>query len=932
MRLINALRYVVAGLILVAAVPGTFAQSRTTSAITGLVQSQGPVVGATVSIASPQLIGGVKSQVTDAKGGFSFQEIAPGMYTITVVMPGYKTLQREDVRLPIGITLDLHLDLVPFAGEETVTVTGEPAVIDITSPETKEILSNEILQNLPASQFQPDTLNLAPGINQSVAWGGASDTGVAWQLDGVDTSDPEAGSAWSFVNYNIIDQVELAGLGAPAEYGGFTGVVFNSTTKSGSNEVHGLVDGYFSNYALTFDNNAPAGANPTVQQYINTTANVGGPFIKDKLWWYASAQYYNNVTNNGGPDRDETSPRLFGKVTWQVDANNNLDFWLEWDKYDITGRGGDSITPIEATVTETAPEYVWNFAWKSVLSANTILNVTLQGYTGYYYLDPASGYDLPGIYDNATGLYAQNSTYYYKADRFRNQLNASLSRHVADFVGTHDFKFGMEIERSTLRSQYGYPTGSKFYTNYTGDNPDPLAPTYDPYDPDVYSTEYIGGSYDIRATNQRITLFAQDDWQISPRFTINPGLRIDFITGKVPDLGNVYDYRAIAPRLGFAWNVTGDNANLIKFHMGRYFAGAHATYYYWVDPGAFEDSQINTNWAPVDAYPGFVEEGPVRTKTYAIDPNLKQPYMDQIVLGYDRALPMGMVFSATGVYRKWNHFVETVAQNPQYVQVTGDVGVCNSKDANDDCIYTSTGQTVTMVDWLNSDTDTLLVTNPSGLERTYKGAMFTLTKNFRKNWQATVSYVYSKTTGTIDNIGFAENQDIGGLDSGPSSFLDTPNSQVNWNGRLTHDPTNQFKLSGTYAFLGPHLWLSANWTYYTGDTYTRQSECLLPAGFVGQGTADDCHAFPQADVTGTVRYFAQTRGDERLAAYNELNARLEWKPPVGKKGTLGVILDVFNLLNNTQVTSVRVRDNGFYNEPLTYNIGTNVRFGIRYEF
>jgi outer membrane receptor protein involved in Fe transport len=913
----KAFRLAVLGAVVMALAPTVMAQTKTTSAITAQVRSHdgGPIVGATVSIESPQLIGGVHSMVSDAGGGVRFPEIAPGMYAITVVMPGYKTLRRDGVRLQIGITLDLHLDLTPFAGEETVTVTGEAPAIDVTSPETKNVLSNEVLQNLPASQFQPDTLNLAPGINQTVAWGGASDTGVAWQLDGVDTSDPEAGSAWSFVNYNIIDQVELAGLGAPAEDGGFTGVVFNSTTKSGSNQFHGLADAYFSNDALTFNNNAPAGANPTVQKYINTTANFGGPFIQDKLWWYASAQYYNNVTNTGGPDNNEKSPRLFGKLSWQINANNNFDAWVEWDKFDVTGRGGDVVTPIEATVTETAPEYVWNVGWKSVLTKDTILNVTFQGYTGYYNLDPASGYGLPGLYDSATGLFEQNSLYYYKANRGRNQLNAAISQHVADWGGTHDFKFGMELERSTLRTQYGYPTNSKYYLNYTGYNPHTNA-----YD--TYNLQYIGGSYDVSATNTRETVFAQDDWQITPRFTLNPGLRVDFIQGSVPTLGRVYDYAAIAPRLGFAWNVTGDNTNLIKFHVGRYFAGAHTTYYDWVDPGAFHDSSINVNWAS-----GDVDVGAVRTKTYAIDPNLKQPYMDQLVLGYDRALPLGMVFSVTGVYRKWKNFVETVALNPDYTQVTGDVGVLDSNG-----LYVSTGQTVSMVDWNNAANDTLLVTNPSQLERTYKGAMFTLTKNFMKNWQVTASYVYSEATGTIDNIGFTQNQDIGGLDSGPSNFLDTPNSEVNWNGKVTHDPTNQFKLSGTYAFLGPHIWLSANWTYYTGDTYTKQSECLLPVGFVGEGTSDDCHAFPQATITGTVRYFAQTRGSSRLPDYNEVNARFEWKPPLGKKGNFGVIVDVFNLLNHTQITSVRVRDNGFYNDPLSYNIGRNIRLGLRYEF
>jgi len=934
MRHVHVLRLALIAALLTALAPGAWAQSKTTSAITGTVKGQdgGVVIGASVTIASPQLIGGARTKVTDETGSFRFPEIAPGNYTVSVVMPGFKTLERQDVRLQIGLSLDLHLALVPFAGQETVTVTGEPPAINITSPETNNVLSNEVLQNLPASQFQPDTLNLAPGINQSVAWGGASDTGVAWQIDGVDTSDPEAGSAWSFVNYNIIDQVELSGLGAPAEDGGFTGVVFNSTTKSGGNQVHGLADLFFSNDSLSFDNDAPAGSNPTQKKYINATANVGGPFIKDKLWWYASLQYYNNVTNNGGPDRTEESPRAFAKLSWQINANNNFDAWVEWDKYDITGRGGDSITPLEATVTESAPEYVWNFGWKSVLTPNTILNVTLQGYTGYYYLDPASGYNIPGIYDALTGEFAQNSTFYYLADRDRNQLNASISQHVSDWGGNHDFKFGLEIERSTMRSRYGYPTGSKYYINYYGD--DPSIPGYDPYNPDYYDLQYIGGSYDIHATNQRASVYAQDDWQISPRFTLNPGVRVDFLQGKVPQLGKVYDYAAIAPRLGFAWNVTGDNANLIKGHVGRYYAGAHSTYYYWVAPGAFEDSQLNTNWAS-----GFVDAGPVRTKRFALDPDLKQPYMDQITLGYDRALPMGMVFSVTGIYRKWKDFVETVAQNPTFATVTGEVGVLESvctgpPDINGDptCLTVSTGQTVTMYDWLNADTDTLLVTNPSGLERTYKGAMLTLTKNFRNHWQGTASYVYSKTTGTIDNVGFDAASDSGGQDAGPSPFLDTPNSAINWNGKVTHDPTHQIKIQGTYEFERPSLWLSANWTYYTGDTYTKKSECLLVDDDLDPITPPVCYDFTQSAVFGKVRYFAEERGSRRLPGFNEINARLEWKPKLGNKGRFGVILDVFNLLNHTQVTERRDRDNGFFDEDLSWNVGRNLRVGARYEF
>jgi outer membrane receptor protein involved in Fe transport len=282
-----------------------------------------------------------------------------------------------------------------------------------------------------------------------------------------------------------------------------------------------------------------------------------------------------------------------------------------------------------------------------------------------------------------------------------------------------------------------------------------------------------------------------------------------------------------------------------------------------------------------------------------------------------------MVGSITGIYRKWKDFVETVAQNPDFTPVTGEVGVDDGAGG-----HVSTGQTVTLYDWNNFDTDTLLITNPAGLERTYKGVMTTLTKNFRNNWQGSVSYVWSETEGNIDNVGFDSAADSAGQDAGPSPFLDTPNMKVNSQGRLTYDPTNQFKLQGTYVFSSINLWLTAGWTYYTGTTYTKKSQCLLSDDDANPLT-NDCHEFPQAP---TERFLAETRGSHRLEPFNEVNTRIEWKPAIGKKGHLGVILDTFNLFNATQITSRQDRDNGSFNDPLAFNVGRRFRAGLRYEF
>jgi len=166
----------VAVILCAGAVGAALAQSRNSSALTGRVLDDkgAPLAGATVEIESPGLIGGVRGVVTDASGKYRFPEIASGTYTITVSMTGFKKVRREEVRLPLGQTIDLPINLYPSTGDETVTVVGEAPTIDKTSSAASTVLPREYLDNIPTTRFQPDTLNLAPGINLDAAYGGGA--------------------------------------------------------------------------------------------------------------------------------------------------------------------------------------------------------------------------------------------------------------------------------------------------------------------------------------------------------------------------------------------------------------------------------------------------------------------------------------------------------------------------------------------------------------------------------------------------------------------------------------------------------------------------------------------------------------------------------------------------------------------------------------
>jgi hypothetical protein len=878
---------------------GAWAQSKTTAALTGTVtdDSGSAVPGATVEISSPALIGGARTSTTEVNGRFRFPEIAPGVYSVSVSLDGFQPIRLEGVTLVTGATQDVAVRMNVATITETLVVTADAATVDTSSSATNTNLDNDYLQNLPTGRFQPDVLNLAPGINNDVAFGSAG-SGLAYQLDGVDTSDPEGGTAWSFVNYNIVEEVQLVGLGAAAEYGSFTGVVFNSVTKSGGNEFKGLVDAYYTDKSLSdeFSGSEFEGLDAHVESFIDTTVQVGGPFAKDKVWFFISGQYYKEENSDGGPIRTEESPRLFGKLSWQANEQNNVEGWLEWDRYDIIGRGGDAVTPLEATVTEDAPEYVGNIKWSSILSENTILNFSFGGYDGYYYLDPHNGYDLAGRYDGSTGTYNTNSTYFYLADRTRNQVVASVSHFADDFIkGDHDLKFGMELERSTIRSRYGAPTGVWFYDNY-GYYDDPGTEEYDYV---AYTQGYYNYSYDLDGTIERGTLFAQDSWRIAPSFTVNAGVRAEFNQGSVPGQDRIFDNTAVAPRLGFAWDLTRDGKTVLKGHYGRFFEKFVATEFYFAREGAYTPLEIR------NIYPsGYIEDlGQVTADTVIFDKDLDQPYMDQYTLGIDRELGGGITASFTYIHREKKDFIETVSRDGIFVPITG--------------IVEETGRQATVYDYLNPEDDVLVYRNVPELHRDYEGYMLVINRRLRDNWQMLLSYVYSEATGNIDNLGSSGT--YGGDNA--SSFLNTPNSLVFAEGKLTNDPTHAVKLQGSYAFPKLNLLLSGNYTFNTGDTYNLRSNCLLVDG--------ECYDFNQ----GTVRFHGEPRGSRRIEDKSELDLRAEWYLDVGEEDArIGLFLDIFNVTNQARFTLVEDRAGSAFETGLSTNQPRTYRIGAKYTF
>jgi hypothetical protein len=890
------------------------AQIGQTGTLTGTVtDSTGAVLpGATITVTSDALIGGSRTATSDANGTYRFPALPPGRYLVAVEMPSFKKWEQE-ARLELGQTISIDPKLELGGLTETVNISGESPQVDVTSSAAQKNLTTDVMENIPfSSRFGPGAMLLSPGVNPNnySSYGSGGSSSNSYMIDGVDVSDPEGGTIWVFANHNWIQEVQVIGLGANAEYGGFTGVASNSLFRSGSNMFKGLFETLLENDAMTGENvtdeilELNEDLTPGKTHYVtDTTFQIGGPIKRDKAWFFTSFQYYRPktapagypptpppgyaVTGIGPEAREESSPRFLFKPTIKLGQSDQLTGFFETDMYRVKGRAISARVATEAGVDQVSPEVTWNGNYTKVLSSSSVFDVKYSGFWGYYYLSPYNGDDTPGWYDVDEDFYAVNSYYFYNADRLRHQANASVTKFASGFAGEHNLKFGAEFERSYIKSEYGYPGG--MYV---------LASFGEPY----YAYLYDGYLKD--SINTRLSAFVQDSWSIGSRFTFNPGVRFDRNMGYSKGVGDqVFATNSISPRIGFAWDATGDSRTVVRGHYGWYFDGAKSSYYDLLDPnqsafyGAYIDSNLNLI---SDAYlltPGG--------SSHRMDDDIKHPRMKQGILGIERDLFKGISVGVNGIWRDNDQFIDDVIETSlsEYETFTlADPGPDGEPGTGDE-----TGNTVTVYDQITDPANnTFLITNPDSAFRRYRGVEFSLNKRMSNSWQMQASWVISKITGNYNNTS----------SFGNSAEYDSPNTnpelQPFRDGRLTNDNTHIAKVLGSYRAPWDVL-VSGAFFYTSGQTYAR----TVRTPSLGQGRLD---------------VFLEPRGSQRYDDQPRFDLKVEKQFRMMGDRRLGLTFEGFNLFNNAAITSLTTRSGSSYGTPQGLVQARRLRLGAVYRF
>jgi outer membrane receptor protein involved in Fe transport len=918
----NRLKFlvVVVPLVLSLGTTSALGQARQESTIVGTVKdSTGAVLpGVSVTVVSPDLVGGAVLVVTDPEGKYRVGQLKTGLYELTFELTGFRTVVYSDYRVPYAQTLTQNVTMEIASVAETVTVIGESPVVDVTSSASSTNLTDEILQNVPIGRFQPDVINLAPGVNNDVAFGG-TDSSNALLMDGVDVSDPDGGSPWSFFNYNWIGETQIVALGSNAEYGEFTGIAANSVVRSGGNNFSGLLEYWTTRGNWIGDNTGSLP--PELREdfepnqydaWWDLSAQIGGPILRDRLFFFTGFQYYKQKFRPAGFTggwRTEDSPRFITKINWAVNDNMKLEGFLEKDKYDVKGRGAGPFRPPETTVIEPSPETNWNIRFSWVIDENTLFDIRNGGYSGYFPLWPTPPGTLEGPaphYEALTGMYSINTPYWGNYTRKPNVTAATLTKYAERFAGRHEFKFGFEFEHAKVRNESGYP-GNRFYYDYGGE----------PY------IAYLWDGYDVNSSKNRIAVYAQDAWSVNDHLTINAGIRFNFNRGKVPELGTVLATNPISPRIGFAYDISGDARTVLRAHWGRYYDALLAGHY------GFMDTSVNPPFITALIYEqgGCASgEGPncevidffVPENNFGIDPDITHSYLDQFLVGVERELMRDFSLTAQYIRRDFKDFMGFVDTRSVYEPVQRqDPGPDNVLGTSDD------GEMLTVYNLTNPGEAFKLFTNPEGAYRDYNAFQIVANKRFSDGWQLLGSYTWSETKGNIDNAfginaGGGSAGGHGGL--GQNGQYVNPNQNINQDGRNRFDPTHAIKLQGTYRIpVLNGIYVGGVYRYLTGNAWGR----LATIRDLNQGSES---------------VQIEPRGTRRVDALNAVDFRVETTVPIVREQySFGVFFDIFNLNNQGVADSnssrpVQMWSGSSFGEPRVWVNPRTFRLGVRFQF
>jgi outer membrane receptor protein involved in Fe transport len=591
-----------------------FAQSATATIEGTIVDQSGALLpGVTVTITESDT-GTQRVAVTNASAFFSAPLLPVGVYNLTAELAGFQTQKQPEIKLTIGQTVTLRLEMGVSAVAETITVSGVTPIIETGRSQVSSTVDEIAVQRLPVNGRNfIDFALLTPGVTRDTRTGDLSFAGQRGTLnslvvDGADNNNTFFGQAagrtgsgrapYQF-SQDAVKEFQVNSNSFSAEYGRAGGAVINVVTKSGTNELHGSAFEFYrdkslnANNAINVLNNRPK----SPYHYNQFGATLGGPIRRNRDFYFANYDGQRNTQPNVVfLNLPSTTPSdaatlagiarlqplanswvrkldqdvVLVKTDHELDAANRIT--LRYNHQNFTGEGfesGGAQIAFEHTGASLVKTRTFNAAWTSVVSASLFNELRFQ-----YSRDREPG---EANTENPEAVVQQSNTTVLTIGRnnFSPRETTIKRWQVADtmtFVrGSHKMKSGFDFQFDDILNRFpGFFSGSYTFrslASFAGGRPNGAT--------ESYQQNFAGPNTTGEVTHpdlQEYSLFAQDEWRPTRDVTINAGVRYDLMKTAAPPVRNPDPQLAAAdidtsrleadtnnfgPRLGVAWSPQG---------------------------------------------------------------------------------------------------------------------------------------------------------------------------------------------------------------------------------------------------------------------------------------------------------------------------------------------------------------------------------------
>jgi hypothetical protein len=865
--------------------------------------------------------------LTDREGRFRLPYLKVGAYEVTVSHPGFAQAVRP-VTLTVGSAFELAIALTVAGEQSTVTVDAEAAVIETARTQIAGTVSQSEVRTLPLNGRNfLDLALLVPGVSptntasnqlfaetsavpgQGISVGSQRNFSNNFIVDGLSANDDAAGLSGVFYGLDVVHEFQVVTSGGQAELGRALGGYINVVTKSGTNAVHADLYGYFRNQRFNAANPLSNTKLPGTQAQYG--ASLGGPVKQDRTFYFANFEQ-RSLNQSGlitiapasvaaidarlfavGYGGAQIATGLFPNPVHNTNFLGKLDhqfsgkdqFTVRYSLYDVhsnNSRGAGALNAVTASAGLDNTDQTLAVGNVATLSPHTV-NETRGQFT-YSTLnalptDPIGpAVSIAGVASFGTlsgSPTGRQNKLYEITDNLSHQQGAHALRSGVDFLYND---CTITYPRS-IHGAYSFSSLANF-----------LAGTYN----NSGFTQTFGNTV-VSQTNPNAGFYAQDEWKVSRRLTLNLGIRYDlqFLKSIATDTNN------FSPRAGFAWSPFESRRTVVRGGFGLFYdrvplrALANALLSGGNTTTTGPNSQVSLSLSPTQTgapvFPNILTTLPagVLANFSTMNPWMQNAYAEQGSLEMEHQLGARATLSAGYQHLRGLHLIVSVNRN---------VPTCAASGANNGCRPNATFAN-------NSQYSSLADSHYDGLHVSFVQRP-TRWANYR------ISYTWSRSLDNVGEFFFSSPIDNSNIwrDYGPSD--DDQRHRVVFDGAVH---SHGFQMSGMLQYYSA---LPFNITAGTTTIQGTTARPIVNGDFIGRnvGTGNDFFSL-STRISRTFALSERWRLEAMAESFNALNHRNN----LTKNGTFGA--GAYPLVPSStfgQVTAV--------NDPRSVQLALRLRF------